>query len=86
LLSSSVITSGSCAGLGAELSQLKLISSGGGEGEEWVKPVEYTEGEDDDVQSEYCCSVTLSDGSKTGVATPLRVGGRTEELADEGVG
>ena len=77
--------SGSCVGPGAELSQLKLISSGGGEGEEWVNPVEYTEGDDDDVHSEYCCSVTLSGGSKAGVATPLLVGGRNEELVDGGV-
>lgn len=62
------------------------MSSGGGEGEEWVKPVEYTEGEDDDVHSEYCCSVTLSGGSKAGVATPLRVGAPNEEFVDEGVG
>ena len=88
LLSSSVITSGSCVRLGAGLSQLKLISSGGGEGEEWVNPVEYIEGEDDEVHNEYCCrgTVTLSGGSKAGLATPFRVGGRNEELVDEGVG
>lgn len=86
LPSSSVIASASCVRLDAGLNQLKLDSSGEDEGEEGVNPVEYTEGEDEDAHSEYCCSVTLSDGSNTGLATPLRVGGRSEEVVGGGVG
>ena len=73
--------------LGAGLNQLKLVSSSEDDGEEGANPTEYTEGEEDeDAHSEYCCSVKVSDGSNAGLETPLRVGGRTEEVLDEGVG
>ena len=54
LVSSSVIASISCAKLGAGLNQPKPNTSGDDEGEGGVNPVEYTEGEDEDVQNEYC--------------------------------
>jgi len=72
--------------LGAGLNQLKLVSSAEDEGGEGVKAVENTEGEDEDVHSEYRCSVTVSDDSNAGLATSLRVGGRSEEVGDGGVG
>lgn len=61
--------------LGAGLAQLKLVSSGTGEGEEGVNAVEYKEGEEEAVQTEHCCRVTTSAGSNAGLATLLRVGG-----------
>lgn len=86
MLSSSVITSGSCGRLGAGLNQLKLNSSGDGEGEEGAKGAEYTEGEEEGVHNGYCCSVTVSDGSNAGLPTSLRTRGRVEEVDDERMG
>ena len=85
LLSSSVITSASWVRLGAGLSQLKLVSSGEGEGEDGLTPVEYTEGDDEDAHSEYCCSVKASDGSSTGLETTPQVGGCNGEVVVGGV-
>lgn len=65
---------------------MKLVSSAEDEGEEGVKAVENTEGEDEDVHNEYCCSITVSDGSNAGLATLSRVGGLSEEVVDGGVG
>lgn len=48
--------------------------------------MEYAEGEDEDVHSEYCCSITVSDGSNAGLGTPLRVRDCSEEVVGEGVG
>lgn len=86
MLSSSVIASGVCEGLGTGLNQLKLNTSGEGEGEEGAKGAEYTEGEEDGVHNGYCCRVTVSDSSNIGPEIPPCVWGRTEEMADEGVG
>ena len=46
----------------------------------------WPEGGDKDVRSEYCCSITVSDGSNAGLGTPLQVRGRSEEVVGKGVG
>jgi hypothetical protein len=71
--------------LGAGLAQLKLVSSGAGEGEEGVNAVEYKEGEEEDVQTEHCCRVTTSADSNAGLGTLLRVGGRNGVVVVGGV-
>lgn len=82
-----MITSVSWIKLSAGLGQLKLVSTGGGEGEEWVKVVENNWGEEEaDGQTEYCCRVTVSADSNAGLAKLLRVGGRNEAVVDGGVG
>jgi hypothetical protein len=62
-----------------------LVSSGGDEG--GVNGVEYIEGEEEeDVHSEYCCSVTASDGSSAELTIPLQAGGCTGVVAGGGAG
>jgi hypothetical protein len=72
--------------LSVGLGQLKSDSTGGGDGEEWVKVEENNKGEEDDGQTGYCCRVTVSTDSNAGLATLLRVEGRNEAEVDGGVG
>lgn len=46
----------------------------------------YAEGEEEGDHNGYCCSVTMSGGSNTGLARSLWVRGRTEGGVEEGVG